>query len=103
MTGKQGNKSALACAAVMLAGLLFCSTAKADEAIVFKYSGGKLVYSGIAENAQFLIGNGFLEVDSKAYGFKDKCTGLIVRVVDDLVVRQSKEPVNCGSLPKPQD
>ena len=103
MDGNQRVKGALAGAAILLAGFSLCSAAKADEAIVLKYSGGKLVFAGVSENAQFLVGNGFLDVDSKAYGFRDKCTGLIVRLLDDLVVKQSKDPVNCSDLPRPQN
>jgi len=103
MTGKQGNKSAFS----------LCRRYACRSAVLFDSKSGRGHRFQIFRRQARLFRHRrersvsywqwFLEVDSKAYGFKDKCTGLIVRVVDDLVVRQSKEPVNCGSLPKPQD
>lgn len=90
----------LSLALSVLAGLPFSSAAKADEALVLKYSGGRLVFAGIAQNIQFAQGQGFLSVDSQAFGFRDKCTGLLVRVIDDVVIKQSDSPINCNELPR---
>ncbi len=92
---------ALTCVGVAFAGVL-CSPAKADEALVLKYSGGRLVFAGIASNLQFSPGQGFLNVDSQAFGFLDKCSGLFVRVLDDVVIKQSRGPLDCNDLPRVQ-
>lgn len=88
--------------ALLLTSLLFPAIAKADDAVILKYSGGRLVYAGVAENVQFMTDQGFLNVGSDAYGFRDKCTGQVVRIVNDFVIKQSRDPVNCNDLPKPQ-
>lgn len=87
----------------LLAGFLNAANARADEAVVLKYSGGKLVFAGIAENIQFTPGQGFLALDSQVFAFRDKCTGLLVRVIDDVVIKQGKDTLNCANLPRTQE
>ncbi|NTU77240.1 MAG: hypothetical protein HGA90_05440 [Alphaproteobacteria bacterium] len=86
----------------LLTGVALCAPAQAEEATVLKYSGGKLVYAGLAQDVQFLQGQGILSFDSQTFGFKDKCTGLIVRLINDVVILQNKKPVNCDDLPQVQ-
>jgi hypothetical protein len=102
MTKSTKHLAAMTAGAVLAASLFLASPAKADDAAVLKYSGGKLVYAGIAEGIQFTVGQGFLSLDSQVFAFRDKCTGQSVRVIDDVVIKQSKDALNCADLPRPQ-
>ncbi|MDD5587062.1 MAG: hypothetical protein PHY92_08955 [Alphaproteobacteria bacterium] len=98
-----GLSRAAAGLTLLLVSVFLCSAAEANDAVVLKYSGGKLVFAGVAENIQFTPDQGFLSVDSQIFAFRDKCSGLFMRVADDFIIELSKEPVNCGDLPKTQN